>query len=187
MFVQTEPTPNPATLKFLPGKTVMDEGTIFFQSEETADKSPLAVNLFAVRGVESVFFGSDFITITKADSSEWSLMKPAILGSIIEHFTTNKPILVDKKETQLTEHTINDDDTDVVVKIKELLDSKVRPAVAMDGGDIVFDKYDEGIVFLRMQGSCAGCPSSTATLKMGIENMLKHYIPEVLEVRPVEA
>jgi len=133
------------------------------------------------------FFGSDFITITKADSSEWSLMKPAILGSIIEHFTTNKPILADKKETQLTEHTINDDDTDVVVKIKELLDSKVRPAVAMDGGDIVFDKYDEGIVFLRMQGSCAGCPSSTATLKMGIENMLKHYIPEVREVRPVEA
>ena len=186
MFVQTEPTPNPATLKFLPGKTVMDEGTIFFQSEETADKSPLAVNLFAVRGVESVFFGSDFITITKADSSEWSLMKPAILGSIIEHFTTNKPILVDKEETQLTQHTINDDDTDVVVKIKELLDSKVRPAVAMDGGDIVFDKYDEGIVFLRMQGSCAGCPSSTATLKMGIENMLKHYIPEVREVRPVE-
>ena len=114
-------------------------------------------------------------------------MKPAILGSIIEHFTTNKPILVDKEETQLTQHTINDDDTDVVVNIKELLDSKVRPAVAMDGGDIVFDKYDEGIVFLRMQGSCAGCPSSTATLKMGIENMLKHYIPEVREVRPVEA
>jgi Fe-S cluster biogenesis protein NfuA len=187
MFVQTEPTPNPATLKFLPGKTVMEEGTIFFQSDESAENSPLATNLFAIRGVESVFFGSDFITITKADTSEWPIMKPAILGSIIEHFTTNKPILIDKKDSQLSGHTINEDDTEVVVKIKELLDSKVRPAVAMDGGDIVFDKYEEGIVFLHMQGSCAGCPSSTATLKMGIENMLKHYIPEVREVRPVEA
>ena len=186
MFVQTEPTPNPATLKFLPGKTVMDEGTIFFENEESADTSPLAVNLFAIRGVESVFFGSDFITITKADASEWALMKPAILGSIIEHFTTNKPILVDRVDSNLNANAIHEDDSEVVVKIKELLDSKVRPAVAMDGGDIVFDKYDEGIVFLRMQGSCAGCPSSTATLKMGIENMLKHYIPEVREVRPVE-
>ena len=187
MFVQTEPTPNPATLKFLPGKTVMEEGTIFFQNNESAESSPLAINLFAIKGVESVFFGFDFITITKADQSDWSLMKPAILGSIIEHFTTNKPILADKKESEISKHTVNHDDSDVVVKIKELLDSKVRPAVAMDGGDILFDKYDEGIVFLHMQGSCAGCPSSTATLKMGIENMLKHYIPEVREVRPVEA
>jgi Fe-S cluster biogenesis protein NfuA len=187
MFVQTEPTPNPATLKFLPGKTVMKEGTIFFQNQESADSSPLAMNLFAVKGVESVFFGQDFITITKAEKSDWSLMKPAILGSIIEHFTTNKPILKDNSNSKISEHTKSENDSDIVIKIKELLDTKVRPAVAMDGGDILFDKYDKGIVFLHMQGSCAGCPSSTATLKMGIENMFKHYIPEVREVRPVEA
>tara|TARA_Y100000992_G_scaffold299199_1_gene265617 strand:- start:300 stop:857 length:558 start_codon:yes stop_codon:yes gene_type:complete len=185
MFVQTEPTPNPATLKFLPGQKVMKEGTIFFQNEESAGNSPLAQNLFRINGVESVFFGSDFITITKAESNEWALMKPAILGCIIEHFTMNKPII--SKEANRTEHSIDENDSDVVKKIKELLDTKVRPAVAMDGGDIIFDKYSEGIVFLQMQGACQGCPSSTATLKMGIENMLKHYIPEVREVRPVEA
>ena len=184
MFVQTEPTPNPATLKFLPGKEVMKEGTIFFQNNESAGNSPLAQNLFSIKGVESVFFGSDFITITKGDSSEWTLMKPAILGCIIEHFTMNKPVISEKAAS--TKHSVNDDDSDVVKKIKELLDTKVRPAVAMDGGDIIFDKYNEGIVFLQMQGACQGCPSSTATLKMGIENMLKHYIPEVREVRPVE-
>ncbi len=184
MFVQTEPTPNPATLKFLPGKEVMKEGTIFFQSEESASNSPLAQNLFSIKGVESVFFGSDFITITKAESNEWALMKPAILGCIIEHFTMNKPVI--SEQATRTEHSIDEGDSDVVKKIKELLDTKVRPAVAMDGGDIIFDNYNEGIVFLQMQGACQGCPSSTATLKMGIENMLKHYIPEVREVRPVE-
>ncbi len=170
MFVQTEPTPNPATLKFLPGKEVMKDGTMFYQNQESASNSPLAMNLFNIKGVEGVFFGSDFITITKGKDNDWTLMKPAILGCIIEHFTM----------------TIDENDSDVVKKIKELLDSKVRPAVAMDGGDIIFDKYNEGVVFLQMQGACQGCPSSTATLKMGIENMLKHYIPEVREVRPVE-
>jgi Fe-S cluster biogenesis protein NfuA len=185
MFVQTEPTPNPATLKFLPGQEVMKEGTIFFQDESSADSSPLAQNLFHIKGVESVFFGSDFITITKAEINEWTLMKPAILGCIIEHFTTKKPVI--SEQAPRTEHKHDENDSDVVKKIKELLDSKVRPAVAMDGGDIIFDKYNEGIVFLQMQGACQGCPSSTATLKMGIENMLKHYIPEVREVRPVDA
>ena len=185
MFVQTEPTPNPATLKFLPGKTVMEEGTIFFQSDESAENSPLATNLFAIRGVESVFFGSDFITITKADSSEWPIMKPAILGSIIEHFTTNKPILIDKKDSQLSGHTINEDDTEVVVKIKELLDSKVRPAVAMDGGDIQLKSYKDGVAEVMLKGSCAGCPSSAVTLKQGVERMIKHYVPEVNSVTAV--
>jgi Fe-S cluster biogenesis protein NfuA len=185
MFVQTEPTPNPATLKFLPGREVMKEGTIFFQNQDSAVDSPLAQNLFNIKGVESVFFGSDFITITKAEANEWTLMKPAILGCIIEHFTMNKPVI--SEQAPRTEHTYDENDSDVVKKIKELLDTKVRPAVAMDGGDIIFNKYNEGIVFLQMQGACQGCPSSTATLKMGIENMLKHYIPEVREVRPVEA
>ena len=185
MFIQTEPTPNPATLKFLPGQEVMKEGTIFFQNEESANNSPLAINLFSIKGVESVFFGSDFITITKAEASDWTLMKPAILGCIIEHFTMNKPVI--SEQAVRTGHTYDENDSDVVKKIKELLDTKVRPAVAMDGGDIIFDKYIEGIVFLQMQGACQGCPSSTATLKMGIENMLKHYIPEIREVRPVEA
>ena len=184
MFVQTEPTPNPATLKFLPGREVMKEGTIFFQNQDSAANSPLAQNLFNVKGVESVFFGSDFITITKAEANEWTLMKPAILGCIIEHFTMNKPVI--SENIASTEHVIDENDSDVVKKIKELLDTKVRPAVAMDGGDIIFDKYNEGIVFLQMQGACQGCPSSTATLKMGIENMLKHYIPEVQEVRPLD-
>ena len=185
MFVQTEPTPNPATLKFLPGKEVMTDGTMFYQNQESASNSPLAMNLFNIKGVEGVFFGSDFITITKGNDNDWTLMKPAILGCIIEHFTMNKPVI--SENTASTEHVIDENDSDVVKKIKELLDSKVRPAVAMDGGDIIFDKYNEGIVFLQMQGACQGCPSSTATLKMGIENMLKHYIPEVREVRPVEA
>ena len=184
MFVQTEPTPNPATLKFLPGKEVMKDGNMFYQNQESASNSPLAMNLFNIKGVEGVFFGSDFITITKGKDNDWTLMKPAILGCIIEHFTMNKPII--SEQSASTGHTIDENDSDVVKKIKELLDSKVRPAVAMDGGDIIFDKYNEGVVFLQMQGACQGCPSSTATLKMGIENMLKHYIPEVREVRPVE-
>jgi Fe-S cluster biogenesis protein NfuA len=185
MFVQTEPTPNPATLKFLPGREVMKEGTIFYQNQDSAVNSSLAQNLFSIKGVESVFFGSDFITITKADVNEWTLMKPAILGCIIEHFTMNKPVI--SEQVPRTEHSYDENDSDVVKKIKELLDTKVRPAVAMDGGDIIFNNYNEGIVFLQMQGACQGCPSSTATLKMGIENMLKHYIPEIREVRPVEA
>ena len=182
MFVQTEPTPNPATLKFLPGKEVMTDGTMFYQNQESASNSPLAMNLFNIKGVEGVFFGSDFITITKGNDNDWTLMKPAILGCIIEHFTMNKPVI--SENTASTEHVIDENDSDVVKKIKELLDSKVRPAVAMDGGDIIFDKYNEGIVFLQMQGACQGCPSSTATLKMGIDQM--SVVDEKLKIHGLE-
>ena len=188
MFIQTEQTPNPQTLKFLPGKVVMDEGTAFFQNIDKASNSPLAKKLFDVDGVTGVFFGSDFITVTKNDSLDWQVMKPLILGAIMDHFNSGEPTINnetnDKGEKSLLE---NSEDSDIVKQIKELLDTRVRPAVAMDGGDIVYDNFENGIVYLHMQGACSGCPSSTATLKMGIENMLKHYIPEVKEVRPVDA
>ena len=188
MFIQTEQTPNPQTLKFLPGKVVMDEGTAFFQSIETTSNSPLAKRLFGVGGVTGVFFGSDFITITKNDSLDWQVMKPAILGAIMDHFNSEEPTINngtnDEGKKSLLE---NSNDSDIVKQIKELLDTRVRPAVAMDGGDIIYDSYKDGIVYLHMQGACSGCPSSTATLKMGIENMLKHYLPEVKEVRPIDA
>ena len=188
MFIQTEQTPNPQTLKFLPDKVVMDEGTAFFQNIDKTSNSPLAKKLFDVDGVTGVFFGSDFITVTKNDSLDWQVMKPLILGAIMDHFNSGEPTINnetnDKEEKSLLE---NSEDSDIVKQIKELLDTRVRPAVAMDGGDIVYDNFENGIVYLHMQGACSGCPSSTATLKMGIENMLKHYIPEVKEVRPVDA
>ena len=188
MFIQTEQTPNPQTLKFLPGIVVMDEGTAFFQNIDKTSNSPLAKKLFDEDGVTGVFFGSDFITVTKNDSLDWQVMKPLILGTIMDHFNSGEPTINnetnDKGEKSLLE---NSEDSDIVKQIKELLDTRVRPAVAMDGGDIVYDKYENGIVYLQMQGACSGCPSSMATLKMGIENMLKHYIPEVKEVRPVDA
>ena len=188
MFIQTEQTPNPQTLKFLPGIVVMDEGTAFFQNIDKTSNSPLAKKLFDVDDVTGVFFGSDFITVTKNDSLDWQVMKPLILGTIMDHFNSGEPTINnetnDKGEKSLLE---NSEDSDIVKQIKELLDTRVRPAVAMDGGDIVYDNYENGIVYLHMQGACSGCPSSMATLKMGIENMLKHYIPEVKEVRPVDA
>ena len=188
MFIQTEQTPNPQTLKFLPGIVVMDEGTAFFQNIDKTSNSPLAKKLFDVDGVTGVFFGSDFITVTKNDSLDWQVMKPLLLGAIMDHFNSGEPTINnetnDKGEKSLLE---NSEDSDIVKQIKELLDTRVRPAVAMDGGDIVYDNFENGIVYLHMQGACSGCPSSTATLKMGIENMLKHYIPEVKEVRPVDA
>lgn len=187
MFIQTEETPNPATLKFLPGCAVMGEGTADFARAEGAEHSPLALRLFAVEGVRRVFLGGDFVTVTKADEKDWSLLKPALLGVIMEHFTTNQPVML--PETAGTGAEANaaaaEDDDEIVVQIKELLETRVRPAVAQDGGDIVFHSFEDGVVYLHMQGSCSGCPSSTATLKMGIENMLRHYVPEVLEVRPV--
>ena len=187
MFIQTEQTPNPQTLKFLPGKVVMDEGTAFFQKSEDAHNSPFAKRLFNVDGVEGVFFGSDFITITKNSSTDWQVMKPLVLGSIMDHYNSNEEtIITNKKEENMSLRT-SEDDTETVKQIKELLDTRVRPAVAMDGGDIIYDSFKDGIVYLHMQGACSGCPSSTATLKMGIENMLKHYVPEVQEVRPVDA
>jgi len=183
MFIQTEQTPNPQTLKFLPGKVVMDEGTAFYQNIDEAGDSPFAKRLFAVDGVEGVFFGSDFITITKNESSDWQVMKPSVLGSIIDHFNSDE-MTIEKSHYKKAEKSV--DDSEIVKQIKELLDTRVRPAVAMDGGDIIYNDFEDGIVYLKMQGACSGCPSSTATLKMGIENMLKHYIPEVQEVRPVD-
>jgi len=182
MFIQTEQTPNPATLKFLPGRDVMTSGTADFPNAEAAQLSPLAERLFGIDGVAGVFFGSDFITVTKTADKDWHLMKPAILGAVMEHFTAGKPILA---ENAASAGAAECEDSDVVMQIKELIDTRVRPAVAQDGGDIVFDSFSEGVVYLHMQGSCSGCPSSTATLKSGIENMLKHYIPEVQEVRAV--
>ncbi|MFV0332786.1 MAG: NifU family protein [Tropicimonas sp.] len=186
MFIQTESTPNPATLKFLPGQSVLDIGTADFPSAEAAGNSPLATRIFAVGGVTGVFFGSDFVTVTKADTVEWEHVKPAILGAIMEHFQSGQPVIADGGAQAAGGHAEHDgEDAEIVGQIKELLDTRVRPAVAQDGGDITFHGFDRGVVYLHMQGACAGCPSSTLTLKMGIENLLRHYIPEVQEVRPV--
>ena len=187
MFIQTESTPNPATLKFLPGRSVLDAGTADFPNADTAGRSPLASRIFAVDGVSGVFFGTDFVTVTKAAEVDWGHIKPAILGAIMEHFQSGQPVL-DGEGAGAAGHAAHDGpDADIVNQIKELLDTRGRPAVAQDGGDITFHGFDRGIVYLHMQGACAGCPSSTLTLKMGIENLLRHYIPEVVEVRPVAA
>ncbi|MEL6517454.1 MAG: NifU family protein [Pseudomonadota bacterium] len=187
MFIQTESTPNPATLKFLPGQTVLEAGTADFPTREAADKSPLATRIYGVEGVTGVFFGTDFVTVTKAEATEWDHVKPAILGAIMEHFQSGQPVMEGEAGPNAG-HAVHDGpDGEIVDQIKELLDTRVRPAVAQDGGDITFHGFDRGIVYLHMQGACAGCPSSTLTLKMGIENLLRHYIPEVLEVRPVAA
>ncbi len=182
MFIQTEATPNPATLKFLPGQTVLSAGSADFPTADSAHVSPLAQRLFAVEGVEGVFLGPDFITVTK-DDQDWAHLKPSILGAIMEHFTSGKPVMETDVRAGHADH--DGPDADIVRQVKELLDTRVRPAVAQDGGDITFHGFDAGIVYLHMRGACAGCPSSTMTLKMGIENLLRHYIPEVTEVRPV--
>ncbi|RLK02662.1 NifU family protein [Ruegeria conchae] len=185
MFIQTESTPNPATLKFLPGQTVLEAGTADFPNAEAAEKSPLATRIFGVAGVTGVFFGNDFVTVTKSDDVQWDHIKPAILGAVMEHYQSDQPVMGANVDAGAghAEHT--GEDAEIVHQIKDLLDSRVRPAVAQDGGDITFHGFDKGIVYLHMQGACAGCPSSTITLKMGIENLLRHYIPEVIEVRPV--
>jgi len=187
MFIQTEPTPNPATLKFLPGRAVMESGTADFTAAEDTKNSPLAEALFRVEGVRGTFFGADFIAVTKADENEWHVLKPAILGVIMEHFTAGKPVMLEAAADAAAKEAADSslDDDPVVAQIKDLIETRVRPAVAQDGGDITFEGFDQGVVYLTMRGACAGCPSSTATLKMGIENMLRHYVPEVLEVRPV--
>jgi Fe-S cluster biogenesis protein NfuA len=187
MFIQTESTPNPATLKFLPGQSVMDMGTADFPSADGASASPLAQRIFAVEGTSGVFLGSDFVTVTKTDTVDWDHIKPALLGAIMEHFQSGAPVLSDGQTATVAEGDYDVADESIVVQIKELLDTRVRPAVAQDGGDITFHGFDRGIVYLHMKGACAGCPSSTLTLKMGIENLLRHYIPEVVEVRPVAA
>ena len=186
MFIQTESTPNPATLKFLPGQMVLQAGTADFPSAEAATTSPLARRIFAVDGVTGAFFGPDFVTVTKEETVEWDHLKPGILGAIMEHFQSGDPAMDGDSGT--VDHAVHDGpDGEIVNQIKDLLDTRVRPAVAQDGGDITFHGFERGVVYLHMQGACAGCPSSTMTLKMGIENLLKHYIPEVLEVRPVTA
>ena len=184
MFIQTESTPNPATLKFLPGQTVMEQGTADFPNVDSAKSSPLAKRLFTLEGVTGVFLGNDFVTVTKQESTDWEHVKPSILGAIMDHFQSGAPIIEGEQFGNVhAEHS--GEDTEIVSQIKELLDSRVRPAVAQDGGDITFHGFERGVVYLQMQGACAGCPSSTMTLKMGIENLLRHYIPEVTEVRPV--
>jgi len=187
MFIQTESTPNPATLKFLPGQTVLEAGTADFPSSDAAGKSPLASRIFAVDGVTAVFFGLDFVTVTKGDSIDWDHIKPAILGAIMEHYQSGAPVIEGMGPATSGHAEHEGEDSEIVDQIKELLDTRVRPAVAQDGGDITFHGFDRGVVYLHMQGACAGCPSSTLTLKMGIENLLRHYIPEVTEVRPVAA
>ena len=183
MFIQTEPTPNPASLKFLPGRAVMGEGTANFTDAASATRSPLAERLFSLSGVTGVFLGTDFISVSKAEDVEWFELKPAVLGVIMEHFTSGRPVVLG--DAAALEGAADDEEDEVVQQIKELLDTRVRPAVAQDGGDIIFHRYEDGVVYLHMQGSCSGCPSSTATLKAGIENMLRHYVPEVVEVRSV--
>jgi Fe-S cluster biogenesis protein NfuA len=179
MFIQTEQTPNPATLKFLPGRDVLGQGTADFADAGTAGRSPLAQRLFEIDGITRVFLGSDFVTVSKSDDRDWYVLKPSILGALMEHFTADLPVLAAGEEVVESAS----EDSEIVVQIKELLETRVRPAVAQDGGDITFESFEDGVVYLTMRGSCAGCPSSTATLKSGIENMLRHYIPEVVEVR----
>ncbi|HEB79797.1 MAG TPA: NifU family protein [Rhodospirillales bacterium] len=181
MFIQTEGTPNPATLKFIPGCQVMEKGTANFSSAESAGRSPLALRLFEIEGVAGVFLGGDFITVTKTDEKSWDALKPLILSAVMEHFTACKLVIEEGAED-----AAGGDDDAIVTQIKELLETRVRPAVAQDGGDITFHDFADGVVYLQMQGACQGCPSASMTLKHGIENMLRHYIPEVKEVRSVD-
>jgi Fe-S cluster biogenesis protein NfuA len=184
MFIQTEATPNPATLKFLPGRPVLPDGALDIPDAVDAAKSPLAERLFGIPEVAGVFFGSDFITVTKR-SGEWQQIKPAILGAIMEHFVSGAPLLTEAAAGSAVEEFFDPADAETVATIKELIEARVRPAVANDGGDITFRGFKDGVVFLHMKGSCAGCPSSTATLRHGIQNLLRHYLPDVLEVRPM--
>jgi Fe-S cluster biogenesis protein NfuA len=185
MFIETESTPNPATLKFLPGLEVMGQGTADFANADSAGRSPLAGALFDHPGVARVFLGGDFITVTKTEATEWQALRPLILGTIMEHFVAGRPV-IEGAAVAVDEEEIAPADQEIVDQIKELLDTRVRPAVASDGGDIVFRGYRDGVVRLHMQGACSGCPSSRATLKHGIENMLRHYVPEVTAVEQVE-
>lgn len=180
MFIETESTPNPATLKFLPGQTILGDQTADFPDADAALISPLAEALFGLEGVARVFLGGDFVTITKADEADWQALKPQVLGMLMEHLMAGRPIL--REGIALEAEDVDPADQEIAAQIKELLDTRIRPAVAGDGGDIIFRGYRDGVVSLKMQGACAGCPSSTATLKHGIENMLKHYIPEVTSV-----
>ncbi|MBO0755093.1 MAG: NifU family protein [Bradyrhizobiaceae bacterium] len=185
MFIQTEATPNPATLKFLPGRAVLGDGTLEMRDRTEAAQSPLARRLFEVDGVGGVFLGSDFITVTKT-VGEWPQLKPAILGAIMEHFLSGEPVVdAETHAMPAAEEFFEPQDAETVATIKELIETRVRPAVANDGGDITFRGFKDGVVYLNMRGSCSGCPSSTATLRHGIQNLLRHFVPDVVEVRPV--
>ena len=188
MFIQTEATPNPATLKFLPGRTVLENGTLEMRDAESAARSPLAQRLFAIANVGGVMLGQDFIAVTKTDG-DWNHIKPAILGAVMEHFLSNEPTVATDESgathTDAEDEFFDKNDAEIVATIKDLIETRVRPAVANDGGDITFRGYVNGVVFLNMKGACSGCPSSTATLKHGIENLLRHFVPDVTEVRPV--
>jgi Fe-S cluster biogenesis protein NfuA len=183
MFIQTQDTPNPATLKFIPGVPVMDSGTADYPAADSAGNSPLARRLFQIEGVKGVFLGGDFVAVTKEETLDWFALKPSILAGIMEHYASGMPVV---EKTEPGGEAVDEDENEIVTQIKQLLDTRVRPAVAMDGGDIVFQGFDDGVVTLQMRGACQGCPSSTATLKMGIENMLRHYIPDVREVRAAD-
>jgi Fe-S cluster biogenesis protein NfuA len=184
MFIQTEETPNPATLKFIPGRVVLSDGTRDFRSVDEAQASPLAERIFTINGVSGVFLGHDFVTVTK-DDVEWPHIKPAVLGAIMEHYLSGAPVLTDGAREDADDDNYDEADAETVAVIKDLIETRVRPAVANDGGDITFQGYRDGVVFLHMRGACSGCPSSTATLKQGIENLLRHFVPDVVEVRPV--
>jgi Fe-S cluster biogenesis protein NfuA len=185
MFIQTEATPNPATLKFLPGRPVLETGVLDMPTKEAAVASPLASQLFDLPNVGGVMFGSDFISVTKT-GGEWPQMKPAILGAIMEHYMSGAPLVATEAQADAGgDEFFDEKDADTVATIKDLIETRVRPAVAGDGGDITFKGYKEGVVFLQMKGACSGCPSSTATLQHGIQNLLKHFVPEVVEIRPV--
>jgi Fe-S cluster biogenesis protein NfuA len=185
MFIQTEETPNPAALKFLPGRAVLNAGVADFTSREAAAHSPLARVLFEIDGVAGVFLGSDFVTVTKAGDKSWQVLKPMVLGAVMDHFTSGAPVMEGEAEDSAGEFADEGANAEIISQIKELIDTRVRPAVAQDGGDIVYKGFKNGTVYLNLRGSCAGCPSSSATLKMGIENMLRHYVPEVLQVEAV--
>lgn len=189
MLIETEPTPNPATLKFLPGRSVMETGTRDFATPEEAEASPLAEALFALGDVTGVFFGRDFISVTAAPGVEWIDLKPDVLAILLDHFSAKMPLFrpgtaaAFSVPSEGAEFAENPEDADIVAQIRELIETRVRPAVANDGGDIIYRGFDQGKVYLQMQGACSGCPSSTATLKNGIEQLLKYYVPEVTEVR----
>jgi Fe-S cluster biogenesis protein NfuA len=183
MFIETEATPNPTTLKFLPRRKVMGNATADFASAEAAKRSPLAAVLFALPGVDRVFLGHDFVTVTKTDDATWQALKPQVLGVLMDHFVHHRPVV--EGEGHVAHEDVDPADAEVVAQIKQLIDTRVRPAVAGDGGDIVFRGYRDGVVRLQMQGACSGCPSSSATLKHGVENMLRHYVPEVKSVEQV--
>jgi Fe-S cluster biogenesis protein NfuA len=186
MFIQTETTPNPNTMKFLPGQEVLGARTAFFTDKENATVSPLASALFVLPEIRAVFYGSDFITVTKTEPATWEILKPQILTTMMEHYQSGNPLMVDEKPAAPKKaDSYSADEQEIVDQIKELIETRVRPAVAQDGGDIIFHSFKDGIVHLEMHGACSGCPSSTATLKSGIENMLKHYVPEVIAVEPV--